>query len=70
MSTVKNALQNIFRNIFPFSIKILFAMFWYLRGLRENTHSIKEIIKNTAQQFRNWIKLDAAAIFKLSLNQI
>lgn len=45
-------------------------MFWYLRGLRENTHSFKEMIKNTAQQFRNWIKLDAAAIFKLSLNQI
>lgn len=45
-------------------------MFWYLRGLRENTHSFKDIIKNTAQQFRNWIKLDAAAISKLSLNQI
>lgn len=45
-------------------------MFWYLRGLRENTHSFKEIIENTAQQFRNWIKLDAATIFELSLNQI
>lgn len=46
-------------------------MFWYLRGLRgKNTHSFQEMIKNTAQQFRNWIKLDAAAIFKLSLNQI
>lgn len=45
-------------------------MFWYLGGLRENTHSFKEIIKNTAQEFRNRIKLDAAAIFKLSLNQI
>ena len=45
-------------------------MVQYLRGLRENTHSFKEIIKNPAQQFRNWIKLDAAAIFILSLNQI
>lgn len=70
MQTVKNALQTIFRNTFPFSIKILLAMFWYLGGVRENTHSFKEITKNIAQQFRNWIKLDAAAIFKLSLNQI